>query len=182
MGYGFQGQGQGSVDQQTFEHWYSQAKAIDPKVFQDKDPVHAYLESVGLSYDFMLVAWHWFKRKHMASSKLQKSWPLTFLNYVRGNYGRLWFLSDGGVWLLTTTGKQVAIESRLNPHMQSSSTTQERAAADPDSRSSIEEDGARLGIGTWQQIDKSGNKVLWSKYVATVKAARQAEAGAEVVS
>lgn len=43
------------------------------------------------------------------------------------------------------------------------------AAVDPDSRSAIEADGLRLGLGEWRQVDRAGNTVLWADYAARVR-------------
>jgi hypothetical protein len=104
---------------QAFKTWYESTKTKNPEIFEKTDPVFAYLDKVGLSESFFLVAWHWFKQKHLDSTKRQKDWPKTFQNYVRNNYGRLWFLDKDQVWKLTSTGKQVAIEHDLDPDIRS---------------------------------------------------------------
>ena len=43
---------------------------------------------------------------------------------------------------------------------------------DPESRSAIEADGLRLGLGAWQQVDQTGRTVLWADYAAKVRAVR----------
>lgn len=107
--------------EQTLDAWRDELKAKGGKVHEafDQCGLHGYLDKVGLSGDFRFVAWEWFKQKHKGSPKTQKSWPQTFLNYVRNNYGRLWFLDDEQTWRLTSVGKQVAIEHGLDPQMQS---------------------------------------------------------------
>lgn len=107
-----------SVDQQTFGEWYAQTKAIDPKVFAPTDPVYAYIDTIGLTKPFMEVAWFSFKADHMTSPKKQKSWPQTFLTYLRKGWIRVWYRNEEGVWKLTTAGKQVAIENGMDPDMQ----------------------------------------------------------------
>lgn len=107
-----------SVGQQTFADWYTQTKAISPKVFAENDPVYAYIESIGLTKPFMEVAWFYFKADHMLKDKRQKSWPQTFLNYLRKGWIRVWYRTEEGVWKLNTAGKQVAIENGLDPEMQ----------------------------------------------------------------
>jgi hypothetical protein len=103
----------------TFKAWYEAAKAINPKVLPEDDPIHAYMTKVGMNYDFMVLHWHWFKAKQLAGAKLQANWPQTFRNSVRGNYGRLWYRSDDGTWKLTTAGKQAALEHECDPNMTS---------------------------------------------------------------
>lgn len=46
---------------------------------------------------------------------------------------------------------------------------------DQDSRSAIEADGVRFGIGKWEPLDRSGRSVQWPAYAARVKARRAAE-------
>lgn len=110
-----------SSAEQTFDDWYAEQIARSAKFHEafEEGGLHAYLEKVGLSDEFRVVAWKWFKQKHKDSPKKQKSWQQTFLNYVRNNYGRLWFLDDDQTWRLTSVGKQVAIEHGLDPQMQS---------------------------------------------------------------
>lgn len=107
-----------AVDGETFEAWYLKAKEVSPKVFAEGDPVYAYIESIGLTVQFMEVAWFSFKADHMTSPKKQKSWPQTFLTYIRKGWIRVWFRSDDGVWKLNTAGKQVAIANDRDPDMQ----------------------------------------------------------------
>lgn len=107
--------------EQTFDSWREDLKTKGGKVQEvfDQCGVHTYMDKVGLKGEFRFVAWEWFKQQHKGSAKTQKSWPNTFLNYVRNNYGRLWYLDDEQTWRLTSVGKQVAIEHSLDPQMQS---------------------------------------------------------------
>lgn len=50
-------------------------------------------------------------------------------------------------------------------------------AVDPDSRSAVEADGERFGLGRWQQLDAQGQAVPWSVYAGRVKAARASRQG-----
>lgn len=103
---------------QTFADWYAKTKAENEKVFASDDPVYAYIEKIGLNRDFMAIAWFWFKAAHMDSPKLQKSWPQTFLKYLRKGWIRVWYRTDEGVWKLNTAGKQIAVENDYDPEMQ----------------------------------------------------------------
>lgn len=52
-------------------------------------------------------------------------------------------------------------------------------AADPDSRSAIEADGVRFGLGSWSPVDDAtGRTVLWSEYADRVRAHRAQQSGA----
>ena len=109
-------------DGQTFEDWYTKTKAENPKVFADTDPVYAYIKTIGLTHEFLEVAWFSFKADHMTSPKKQKSWPQTFLTYMRKGWIRVWYRNDEGVWRLTTAGKQVALAHELDPDMSAGGT------------------------------------------------------------
>lgn len=108
--------------EQTFDAWRAELRTKGDKLHDvfEEGGLHAYLDKVGLTGDFRFVAWEWFKQKHKGNPKTQKSWPQTFLNYVRNNYGRLWFLDEEQTWRLTSAGKQLAIEHNLDPQMQAS--------------------------------------------------------------
>jgi len=108
--------------EQTFDAWRAELRTKGTNLHDafEEGGLHAYMDKVGLTGDFRFVAWEWFKHKHKGNPKTQKSWPQTFLNYVRNNYGRLWFLDDEQTWRLTSVGKQFAIEHNLDPQMQAS--------------------------------------------------------------
>lgn len=118
-----------SADGQTFKTWYEQTKASNPKVLSDDDPIFAWAQTLGLSRDFLNVAWCSFKAKHMTSDKLQKSWPQTFLNYLKQGWTSVWFLDREGVWRLNTAGKQLAIEHGYDPEMTCGKTADPWAGA-----------------------------------------------------
>jgi hypothetical protein len=109
--------GRKKSEKQTFKAWYVAAHGRNPEVFDKDDPTFAYLETIGLTYEFMLVHWRWFKAKQLEGKKLQADWPQTFRNSIKGNYGRLWWRTSGGEWRLTTAGKQVAIEHGYDENM-----------------------------------------------------------------
>lgn len=111
--------GRSKSEKKTFKAWYEAAKVLNPKVLPEDDPIHEYMTKVGMNYDFMVLHWHWFKAKQLASGKLQADWPQTFRNSVKGNYGRLWFRNDDGIWKLTTAGKQAALEHECDAGMSS---------------------------------------------------------------
>jgi uncharacterized protein YdaU (DUF1376 family) len=60
----------------------------------------------------------------------------------------------------------------------SESALPEASKPDPDSRSAVEADGLRLGIGLWERTDAAGATVHWSAYKARVLRAREAEQAA----
>lgn len=90
---------------QLFSTWF---ETLNPKQLPADDPIRPYAAKLGLSEDFVMLHWHWFKQKHMQSQKTQADWFQTFRNSIKGNYGSLWYRREG-VWMLTTAGKQAAL-------------------------------------------------------------------------
>lgn len=74
------------------------------------DPVFAYAKQVGLSDEFMALAWAWFENTYgpdgPRSSKRYTDWRKVFRNAVEGNWGKLWYV-DGDGYRLTTVGLQL---------------------------------------------------------------------------
>lgn len=109
-----------STDGQTFKEWFEPIKAAGEKAIKPDDPVFTWMETVGLNREFLSIAWESFKAKQLTTDKKQKSWPQTFLNYLRSGWIRVWYRDTDGVWRLNTAGKQLAIEHGLDPEMQAS--------------------------------------------------------------
>ncbi|WP_372809468.1 hypothetical protein [Litorivivens sp.] len=76
----------------------------DHKVFE-------YAEDVGIPLDLLRLCWLEFVEQMQGKGKRYKDWRAAFLNYVRNNYLKLWFI-DNGQYLLTTQGKQAQIKHR----------------------------------------------------------------------
>lgn len=92
--------------QRTFKQFVDDcAESGEPPISGYK-PVMDYAESVGLPPAYLNLAWQAFKDAHMGAPKKQVDWRKTFLNYVRGNYLRLWWIDNDGKYVLTTVGKQ----------------------------------------------------------------------------
>lgn len=106
----------------TFADWYAAAKALNPKVLPEDDPIHDYMTKVGMNYEFMVLHWHVFKAKHLSDTRLRSDWPQAFRDSVKGNYGRLWYRTDDGAWKLTVAGKQAALEHECDADMTSSAS------------------------------------------------------------
>lgn len=104
---------------QTFSEWYEQLeKQPDGRVLPSDDPIREYALSIGITNDFLSVAWHWFRTHHEADDKkTQKDWAATFRNYIRNGWCKCWYRSDKGIWALTTAGKQAAIANGFDPDM-----------------------------------------------------------------
>ena len=79
----------------------------------DSAPVR-YAAKIGLPEDYFELAWTAFAVRYSADenyrTKRYKDWPAAFLNALKGNWFKLWYVGDGGAYLLTTAGKQAASE------------------------------------------------------------------------
>jgi len=101
----------------TFSVWCEQTKAKGEKLVSQWEPLREYAKSVQLPSDFIALAWNVFctrfEHDEKAKKKRYTNWRMTFLNYVKGNYLRLWAWSDrDGCYVLTTVGQQADREHR----------------------------------------------------------------------
>lgn len=104
-------QKKGPREERTFKQWMDACKAEGRNPIPEDDAVFSYADEVGISIDFVRLAWVEFKRKYGAGSKRYKNWNQHFQNAVRENWYGIWYEKDGG-WHLTTRGKQIDIEVR----------------------------------------------------------------------
>lgn len=99
----------------TFNAWYDQIKANGEKAITEYQPVWEYAENVGLPNDWVNLAWITFKERYSTEAqyidKKQKDWRQTFLNAVKGNWFKLWFINDEQC-TLTTQGHQAKLATR----------------------------------------------------------------------
>lgn len=76
--------------------------------------VFGWQAQVGLSAEFLEVAWWKFERRFLEDEKGRRKrytdWPRTFLNYVREGYLGLWHIDADGAYRLTTRGIQAQRE------------------------------------------------------------------------
>lgn len=107
--YGKKNKGQ----QVTLESFLEACKESGEPAISQYQPVLKYAESVGLPPSYLNLAWQAFKDAHMGTTKRQADWRKTFLNYVRGNYLRLWWIDNEGKYVLTTVGKQSIMALRV---------------------------------------------------------------------
>ena len=101
----------------TFSVWCEQTKAKGEKLVSQWEPLREYAKSVQLPSDFIALAWNVFCTRFEHDEKAKKkryiNWRMTFLNYVKNNYLRLWAWSDrDGCFVLTTAGLQADREHR----------------------------------------------------------------------
>jgi hypothetical protein len=72
----------------------------------DYSAVYEYADKIGLPPDFLDVAFFEFEEKFSDHEKRYKDWKQVLLNYLRGNWLKLWFRNDRGEWQLNTAGEQ----------------------------------------------------------------------------
>jgi hypothetical protein len=102
---------------QTFTEWRELIKAKGEKQIAGYQPMVDYAEKTGLPLDFISLAWDVFRRRFIEDEKAKKkkyiNWRATFLNYIKGNYLKLWAWSDrDNCYVLTTVGQQADREHR----------------------------------------------------------------------
>ena len=86
--------------------WLDGIKAIGEKPIPRTDPVFAYAEEAGIPDDFLHLAWLEFRHRYsQPDAKRYRDWRSVFRKAVRGNWLKLWWLSDDG-YALTTVGMQ----------------------------------------------------------------------------
>jgi hypothetical protein len=99
----------------TFSQWQEQLRTSGDKAISDYRPVWEYAETVGLEADWIYIAWLKFKERYTEdtnnSGKRYIDWRRTFLNAVKDNWFKLWYLGDKG-FTLTTTGSMADLETR----------------------------------------------------------------------
>lgn len=91
----------------TFPEWALATKANGEKLITDNDPIIEYTESVGVPFDYLMVAWFAFKDQYTNDNlKKQKDWRQYFRNAIKGDWLRIWAFNQNGECYLTTKGKQ----------------------------------------------------------------------------
>lgn len=90
----------------TLASYLAVCKQAEKKPISESDPVFTYADSIGLSREFLLLHWDQFKDRYLENGKRYKDWPMSFRNSVKGNWFKLWFMSQDGGYALTTVGQQ----------------------------------------------------------------------------
>ena len=68
--------------------------------------VFEHAERAGLPYEFVELAWEWFRRKYANESKRYTDWRKVFANAVDGAWGGLWRARPAGGYELSPVGLQ----------------------------------------------------------------------------
>lgn len=93
----------------TFGKFVESCKAKGEKLIPYDDPVFEYAEKVGIDDEMLTIAWDEFKSYWLdgdGSAKRRADWRRTFLNAVKQNRARLWFIREGEPAVWTTVGEQ----------------------------------------------------------------------------
>lgn len=98
----------GTTRQITFRQWIH-SKPEHEKAIPADDPIFGYATDVGIPRDFLRLCWLVFAEKYREDRKRYSDWRAVFRNAVRGNWMKLWWI-DGGVYQLTTAGKQADLQ------------------------------------------------------------------------
>lgn len=93
-------------DSITFDTWIAKCKEANEKPIPENDKVFGYIKEVGLPVEYLRLHWGEFKDRYSGQAKRYIDWKRTFLNSVKSNWFKLWFIDNNGEYLLTTQGKQ----------------------------------------------------------------------------
>jgi hypothetical protein len=88
----------------TFEAW--NASLGDQDAIQPEDPIFEWADKAGIPADFMELAWLAFVDRYSGDAKRYADWRAVFRNAVRGNWLKVWYLSQQLGYVLTTIGEQ----------------------------------------------------------------------------
>lgn len=90
----------------TLKAWLEEIKAKKEDAIPASGAVMSYADSIKLPDHMLALAWATFKSRHMDGAKKYKDWRRTFLDHLKNNYLRLWWIDGEGHYQLTTQGKQ----------------------------------------------------------------------------
>lgn len=97
----------------TLQTFLNQCEERQERPLRNYQPLWDYAAKVKLEQDLIGLAWEVFKGKFIGAEVKQKkytNWRLTFLNYLKGNYLKLWYVDENGSYQLTQAGKQAQME------------------------------------------------------------------------
>lgn len=99
----------------TFVGWIDVLRSSGEKPISDYRALRQYMQTVGLPEDFVALAWERFKARYSEDPNYKRKryadWRATFLNAVKDNWFKLWYLDAENSWQLTTVGKQADMEA-----------------------------------------------------------------------
>lgn len=71
-----------------------------------EDAIFAYAKKAGIPLDFLELSWNRFCEDMTERKTRKKDWRAHYRNAVKGNWYKIWWLDNDGVYQLTTVGKQ----------------------------------------------------------------------------
>lgn len=80
----------------TLKTYLEECKANKVKPISDEHPSRRYAKDVGIDNEMLAIMWHWFKEQYTEGTgqqKKYKDWGAAFANAVKGNWGKLWYMS-----------------------------------------------------------------------------------------
>ncbi len=86
----------------TYQQFKDKCLAEGVKEMPAEHPVFDYADKTGIETDWLRIAYYEFTSKD--PSKKYKDWRLAFMNCVKGNWMRLWYVGQDGKPALTTQG------------------------------------------------------------------------------
>jgi len=90
----------------SLQTWLATIKAMGEQPMPETDPVFDYAEQAGIPMEYMRLCWVEFKQRYSApGAKKYKDWRSVYRKAVRGNWFKLWRLSNDS-YVLTTEGQQ----------------------------------------------------------------------------
>jgi hypothetical protein len=95
--------------------WLAAVKAKGEKPIPDDDPVFDYADQANIPMDLMRLCWLEFRARYSEpNAKRYKDWRSVYRKAVRGNWLKLWFLTEDG-YGLTTAGQQAqrALDAKI---------------------------------------------------------------------
>lgn len=103
-----------TAKQLTFAKWADAERSAGRSLIADWQPLERYMASTGLPDELVQMAWTAFKDRYTNSTNYRAKkyidWRDMFLNAIKGNWFKLWFVSGDGSYSLTTAGQQAQRE------------------------------------------------------------------------
>ena len=91
----------------ALQTYLDECKKSGKRSIDEKHPVFDYATKTGIPQEFLRIQWLEFKYRYtLPDAKRYKAWQTVFDKSVRGNWFKLWYVTTGGEYALTTTGQQ----------------------------------------------------------------------------
>ena len=91
---------------QTLAEFLADCRTSGAKAIPADDQIFKYAETIGLQEGMLKACWSEFKIAHIDKPKTYSDWRAAFRHSVRGNWYKVWYLTDGEAAKWTTQGEQ----------------------------------------------------------------------------